>query len=108
MYMLVYSLKTAGYTEALVLFFGIMLQQGELLAIMDIGFAYAPLSAIMNNLPTAMMVNLSIRDAGLNPHISQFLALANVVGTPHRTKVHAHRLSIRQHFPNFMCWKIVV
>ncbi len=81
MYAVVYSLKKTGLTDSLVYAIKWLYQLGEPFAIVGTGFLSAFLSAIMNNLPTVMIVNLSVKDAQLPEDISQFLALANLVGT---------------------------
>ncbi len=81
MYAVVYSLKRTGYTDSLTGLIHKFLSYGELTAIMGVGITSALLSALMNNLPTVMTVNISIGEAGLEPKMAEFLALANLVGT---------------------------
>jgi len=56
-------------------------QLGDVQAILITGVLSTVLSATMNNLPTVMLMNLSIDSANLPDKITQFLALANLVGT---------------------------
>jgi len=81
MYVVVYSLKKVGLTDSLVYAIRWLFEAGEPFAIVGTGVLSAFLSAIMNNLPTVMIVNLSVKDAQLPESITQFLALANLVGT---------------------------
>ena len=79
--MVVYSLKKVGFTDSLVYAIRWLFEAGEPFAIVGTGVFSAFLSAIMNNLPTVMIVNLSVKDTQLPDSITQFLALANLVGT---------------------------
>jgi Na+/H+ antiporter NhaD and related arsenite permeases len=81
MYVLVYSLKKVGLTDSLVYVIRWLFEAGEPFAIVGTGLLSAVLSATMNNLPTVMIINLSVKDAQLPDGITQFLALANLVGT---------------------------
>jgi arsenical pump membrane protein len=81
MYVVVYSLKKVGLTDSLVYAIRWLFEAGEPFAIVGTGVLSAFLSATMNNLPTVMVVNLSVKDAQLPESITQFLALANLVGT---------------------------
>jgi Na+/H+ antiporter NhaD and related arsenite permeases len=81
MYVVVYSLKKVGLTDSLVYAIRWLFEAGEPFAIVGTGLISAFLSATMNNLPTVMIVNLSVKDAQLPEGITQFLALANLVGT---------------------------
>ncbi len=81
MYVVVYSLKKTGLTDSLMYAIKWLYELGKPFAIMGTGLLSAFLSAIMNNLPTVMIVNLSVKDAQLSEGITQFLAIANLVGT---------------------------
>jgi Na+/H+ antiporter NhaD and related arsenite permeases len=81
MYVVVYSLKKVRLTDSLVYAIRWLFEAGEPFAIVGTGLLSAFLSATMNNLPTVMIVNLSVKDAQLPETITQFLALANLVGT---------------------------
>ena len=80
MYVVVYGLKNAGFTEILsniiTKFFGF----GEFVAIFTTGILAAFLSSVMNNMPSVMLVNLSIEEANLSMEIAKKLAYANVIG----------------------------
>ena len=81
MYVVVYSLKKVGLTDSSVYVIRWLFEAGEPFAIVGTGLLSAFLSATTNNLPTVMIVNLSVKDAQLPESITQFLALANLVGT---------------------------
>jgi len=74
LYIVVYGLKNAGLTDALAdVLKG--LYKDDLSAIMTTGFISAILSAVMNNMPTIMIMDISIEDLN-NP----ILAYANIIG----------------------------
>ncbi|NPA66512.1 MAG: arsenic transporter [Epsilonproteobacteria bacterium] len=74
LYIVVYGLKNAGLTDALAdVLKG--LHKDDLSAIMTTGFISAILSAVMNNMPTIMIMDISIEDLN-NP----ILAYANIIG----------------------------
>ncbi|WP_333785271.1 arsenic transporter [Thermocrinis sp.] len=81
MYVVVYSLNNVGFTRLLVHLIREFYQLGDVQAILITGVLSTVLSATMNNLPTVMLMNLSIDSANLPDKITQFLALANLVGT---------------------------
>jgi len=74
LYIVVYGLKNAGLTDLLT---DILqnLHKDNFSAIMTTGFMSAILSAVMNNLPTIMIMDISIEHLH-NP----FLAYANIIG----------------------------
>lgn len=81
MYTVVYSLRLSGLIGLLSSLINWLNSLGEYYAIIGTGILSAFLSAIMNNLPTVMIMNLAIQEAGLGQSIENFLALSNVVGT---------------------------
>ncbi len=81
MYTVVYSLKKAGLTSLITSGIQNLYAHGELYAVLGTGFVSAFMSAVMNNLPTVMMMNLAIMDGAFPEQLKQFLALANLVGT---------------------------
>jgi Na+/H+ antiporter NhaD and related arsenite permeases len=48
---------------------------------MGVGVLSGVLSALINNLPTVMLINLNIKLANPADHMSHILALANLIGT---------------------------
>jgi len=48
---------------------------------MGVGVLSGILSALINNLPTVMLINLNIKLANPADHMSHILALANLIGT---------------------------
>jgi Na+/H+ antiporter NhaD and related arsenite permeases len=54
---------------------------GKFVAIMGVGVLSGVLSALINNLPTVMLINLNIKLANPADHMSHILALANLIGT---------------------------
>ncbi|MHC3993574.1 arsenic transporter [Thiomicrolovo sp. ZZH C-3] len=76
LYVVVYGLKNAGLTDYLADAVTAMAAQGEAVAVIGTGFLSAGLSAVMNNMPTIMIMDIAIADAGQNA-----LAYANILGT---------------------------
>ncbi|WP_340695896.1 arsenic transporter [Hydrogenobacter thermophilus] len=81
MYTVVYGLKNVGVTAFLADTISYFYRFGDAYALLGTGFLSALLSALMNNLPTVMVMNISIQDVSLPRRLMEFLALANLVGT---------------------------
>jgi len=75
LYIVVYGLKNAGLTEILSVVLKDLATQGDFIAIVGTGFISAFLSAIMNNMPTVMIMDIALVDVGNNA-----LAYANIIG----------------------------
>jgi len=75
LYIVVYGLKNAGLTDYLTIILKDLSTQGDTLAIVGTGFLSAFLSAIMNNMPTVMIMDIALVDI---PNKS--LAYANIIG----------------------------
>ncbi|UFS62876.1 arsenic transporter [Sulfurimonas sp. HSL-3221] len=75
LYVVVYGLKNAGLTDYLADAVTAMAAQGEAVAVIGTGFLSAGLSAVMNNMPTIMIMDIAIADAGRDA-----LAYANILG----------------------------
>ena len=75
LYIVVYGLKNAGLTDYLTLVLKDLAKNGDTTAIVGTGFISAFLSAIMNNMPTIMIMDISLQDVGNNA-----LAYANIIG----------------------------
>ena len=75
LYIVVYGLKNAGLTDYLATLLQEVSRYGNSVAIIATGFISAILSAIMNNMPTIMIMDISISQ--LN---SDALAYANIIG----------------------------
>jgi len=75
LYIIVYGLKNAGLTEYLATILQHLSTQGDLVAIVGTGFISAFLSAIMNNMPTIMIMDIALVDIP-----NQALAYANIIG----------------------------
>ncbi len=80
MYVVVYGLKNVGLTYELAKFIKNFQVYGDLSGIVGTGFLAAVLSAIMNNMPSVMVVDLAIADTGFKENIQHLLAYANVIG----------------------------
>jgi arsenical pump membrane protein len=75
LYVVVYGLKNAGLTAYLADAVEALAQQGNAYAVIGTGFLSAMLSAVMNNMPTIMIMDIAIADAGRDA-----LAYANILG----------------------------
>lgn len=75
LYIVVYGLKNAGLTEYLSLILKELNAQGDTIAIVGTGFIAAVLSAVMNNMPTVMIMDIALHDI---PNTA--LAYANIIG----------------------------
>jgi len=80
MYVVVYSLKNTGFTDFITYIIKQTTSISLDLGIVATGFLAALLSSVMNNLPSVMVVNLSILDTGFDIQTMKYLAYANVVG----------------------------
>ncbi|MCG3681535.1 arsenic transporter [Aliarcobacter butzleri] len=75
LYIVVYGLKNAGLTEYLTTILNYLVLQGDTIAIISTGFVSAILSAVMNNLPTIMIMDIALKDIP-----NEALAYANIIG----------------------------
>jgi len=75
LYIVVYGLKNAGLTDELAKLLQSFNQNGDFVAVVGTGFVSAILSAVMNNMPTIMIMDISIEDIK-NP----LLPYANIIG----------------------------
>lgn len=75
LYIVVYGLKNAGLTDYLALVLQDLSTQGDTLAIVGTGFIAAFLSALMNNMPSVMIMDIALQDIP-----NQALAYANIIG----------------------------
>ena len=75
LYIVVYGLKNAGLTDYLTTILKSLNTQGDVIAIVGTGFIAAILSALMNNMPTVMIMDIALHDIH-----NQALAYANIIG----------------------------
>ena len=78
LYIVVWGLKNAGLTHAVADWIGTLHGYGEKTAIVGTGLIAATLSALMNNMPTVMIMDLAIGHTG--SALTHTLAYANIVG----------------------------
>ncbi|GGD38962.1 arsenical pump membrane protein [Malaciobacter pacificus] len=78
LYIVVYGLKNEGLTDYLTLVLHDLAQRGDTIAIIGTGFLSAFLSAIMNNMPTVMIMDIALQNMGES--MNQALAYANIIG----------------------------
>ena len=76
LYVVVYGLKNAGLTSYLAVIINDLQAMGNTTAVIGTGFLAAGLSSIMNNMPTIMIMDIAIDEAG-----HQALAYANILGS---------------------------
>ena len=75
LYIVVYGLKNAGLTDYLTIVLKDLALRGDMIAVVGTGFIAAFLSAIMNNMPTIMIMDIALHDIG-----NQAMIYANIVG----------------------------
>ena len=75
LYIVVFGLKNAGLTTYLADAITALQGYGNAAAVIGTGFMAALLSSVMNNMPTVMVMDIAIAEAGANA-----LAYANVIG----------------------------
>ena len=75
LYIVVYGLKNAGLTTYLTHLLNELNAQGNTVAVVGTGFIAAILSAIMNNLPSVMIMDIALHDIP-----NSALAYANIIG----------------------------
>ena len=75
LYIVVYGLKNAGLTDYLTTFLSYLNTQGDFVAVVGTGFTSAFLSAFMNNMPTIMVMDISLHDIG-----NEAMIYANIIG----------------------------
>jgi len=80
MYVVVYGLKNAGFTNILTEIIAKSVEYGNFVSIFTTGFLAAFLSSVMNNMPSVMLVNLAIEEANLPIQTAKILAYSNVIG----------------------------
>lgn len=75
LYIVVYGLKNAGLTDYLTLFLKDLSLNGDFIAVVGTGFISAFLSSVMNNLPTIMIMDISLLDIE-----NKAMIYANIIG----------------------------
>lgn len=75
LYIVVYGLKNAGLTDYLTSLLSTLSTQGDMVSVVGTGFIAAFLSAIMNNMPTIMIMDISLKEIG-----SDAMVYANIIG----------------------------
>jgi len=75
LYIVVYGLKNAGLTTYLSHILNALNAQGNTIAILGTGFIAAILSAVMNNMPSVMIMDIALHDIP-----NSALAYANIIG----------------------------
>ena len=75
LYIVVYGLKNAGLTDYLSVILKELSSRGDMIAIVGTGFISAFLSAVMNNMPTIMIMDIALTDIP-----NQALVYANIIG----------------------------
>lgn len=75
LYVVVYGLKNGGLTTYLSEVIVQLQSMGNVYAVIGTGFLSAVLSSVMNNMPTIMIMDIAIAEAGNNA-----LAYANIIG----------------------------
>ncbi|HHD77956.1 MAG TPA: arsenic transporter, partial [Campylobacteraceae bacterium] len=79
LYIVVYGLKNAGLTETVAGWIAALEPHGEAASVIGTGFLSAIMSAIMNNMPTIMIMDIAIDHLGYAGH--EALVYANILGS---------------------------
>ena len=75
LYVVVYGLKNAGLTDEVAHILHYLNTQSQTIAVVGTGFLAAVLSAVMNNMPTIMIMDIALVDIG-----NEAMIYANIVG----------------------------
>jgi len=75
LYVVVYGFKNAGLTDEIASLLTYLNTQSQSVAVVGTGFLAAGLSAVMNNMPTIMIMDISLHDIG-----NQSMIYANIIG----------------------------
>lgn len=78
LYIVVYGLKNAGFTEVVASWIAYLITQGNVVAIIGTGFLSALISSVMNNMPTIMIMDIAIDEVGYIGN--EALVYANILG----------------------------
>ncbi len=79
LYVIVYGLKNAGLTDVIASWIETLSHQGEVVAIIGTGFLSGIISAVMNNMPTIMIMDIAIDKVGYVGN--EALVYANILGS---------------------------
>ncbi|MEA3455759.1 MAG: arsenic transporter, partial [Campylobacterota bacterium] len=79
LYVVVYGLKNAGLTDVIASWIEALSHQGEAVAIIGTGFLSGIISAVMNNMPTIMIMDIAIDKVGYTGN--EALVYANILGS---------------------------
>jgi len=75
LYVVVYGLKNAGLTIYIEEILRILKDSGDFSAVLGTGFLSAFLSAVMNNMPTVMVMDIALKNVG-----NDMMVYANIIG----------------------------
>jgi len=78
LYVVVYGLKNAGFTDIVASWIQMLNTQGEIVAVIGTGFLSAVISSVMNNMPTIMIMDIAIDKVGYIGN--EALVYANILG----------------------------
>jgi arsenical pump membrane protein len=79
LYVVVYGLKNAGLTDVIASWITTLSHQGTAVAIIGTGFLSGIISAVMNNMPTIMIMDIAIDKVGYAGN--EALVYANILGS---------------------------
>lgn len=75
LYIVVFGLKNAGLTDYLATILQELATKGDTVAVLATGFIAAILSAVMNNMPTVMIMDIALKDVA-----NEAMIYANIIG----------------------------
>ena len=81
MYLVVYGLRNQGLTAHITQWLNALAEQGVWGAALGVGFLSAGLSSVMNNMPTVLVVALSIDASSASGVVKEAMIYANVIGS---------------------------
>jgi len=79
LYVVVYGLKNAGFTDVIASWIVALQGQGQTVAIIGTGFLSGIISSVMNNMPTIMVMDIAIDKVGYVGN--EALVYANILGS---------------------------
>ncbi|HCA27080.1 MAG TPA: arsenical efflux pump membrane protein ArsB [Betaproteobacteria bacterium] len=81
MYLVVYGMRNAGLTDHIAVLFNGFAGHGLWAAVLGVGFVAALMSSAMNNMPTVLVIALSIGASSATGLLKEGMVYANVIGS---------------------------
>ncbi len=81
MYLVVYGLRNAGLTGHVAVLFNFLASHGVWATVLGVGFVAALMSSAMNNMPTVLIIALSIGASSATGLLKEGMIYANIIGS---------------------------